>query len=40
MQLAELIDRKIIVTTIDRFDYDEKRPSRQKIQLSLVNLAE
>jgi hypothetical protein len=40
MQLAELIDRKIIVTTIDRFDYSEKRPARHKIHLSLVNIAE
>jgi 4-amino-4-deoxy-L-arabinose transferase-like glycosyltransferase len=39
MQLAELIDRKIVVTTIDWFDYNEKRPSRHKIYLSLVNIA-
>jgi 4-amino-4-deoxy-L-arabinose transferase-like glycosyltransferase len=39
-QLAALIDRKIIVTTIDWFDYNEKRPARNKTYLSLVNLAE
>ena len=39
IQLAELIDRKIVVTTIDWFDYNEKRPSRHKIHLSLVNIA-
>jgi 4-amino-4-deoxy-L-arabinose transferase-like glycosyltransferase len=39
-QLARLIDRKISVTTIDWFDYNENSPEREKTHLSLVTLAE